>query len=272
MILKRRVAIITGGTRGIGFAIAQRLAREGARLVIASKTTEPHPKLEGTIYTAAQALRKLGAEVLSVPLDVRDDEHVERVVQKTVDKWGKIDILVNNASAIFLADCSRTPMKRYDLMQDVNTRGTFAMAQACLPYLKKSTHAHILTLSPPLNLNPEWFGNHLAYTLSKYGMSMCTVGLAAELKDQGVGVNSLWPQTAIATAAIKMLGGEALMHASRHPSIVADAAGWILSQNPRQVSGRFFIDEAVLQEAGVTDFADYAVAPGNPLAPDFFLD
>lgn len=270
--LKNKVLFITGATRGIGHAIASRAARDGAKIVVASKTTEPNPKLEGTIYTAAKDFRDLGGDALAVTLDVRDEDAVEHAVAKAVKEFGGIDILVNNASAIFLAGTAKTPMKRYDLMQDVNTRGTYLMSQACLPHLKKAKNPHILNLSPPLNMKAEWFENHCAYTISKYGMSMCALGMAAEFKPHNIAVNTLWPKTAIATAAINMLGGDALMKSSRKPEIVADAAHWILTQDSSKVTGNFFIDEEALAKAGITDLGNYAVTPGAPLAPDFFLD
>lgn len=271
--LKDKVIFITGGSRGIGEAIALRAAQDGAKIVIASKTTEPHPKLPGTIYTVAQAIREAGGEALPLQMDLRDDEALEIAISKTIEAFGGIDILINNASAIQLTPTLQTPMKRFDLMFDVNVRGTFSASQACLPHLLKSKNPHILTLSPPLNMQAKWFQNHCAYTMSKYGMSMCVLGMAEEFKSEGVAVNALWPKTSIATAAVNMLGGEALMSSSRKPEIVADAAYWILTQDSKTCSGNFFVDEDVVAEAMPSvDMAAYAVNPGKPLVPDFFLD
>ena len=242
-------------------------------MVIASKTVEPHPKLPGTIYEAAQEIKSMGGNALPLLLDVRDEEQVQHVVRETVSHFGGIDILVNNASAIFLATTEHTPVKRYDLMQDINVKGTFMISQACIPYLKKSEHAHILTLSPPIELADKWFENHTAYTLSKYGMSMLMFGLAAELRPHGVAVNALWPRTIIATAAVQnLLGGNAMMKKARWPSVVADASYYILSQDPGEASGQFYIDEDVLLRYGVTDIGQYAVDPGEELAPDIFIE
>jgi citronellol/citronellal dehydrogenase len=272
-ILKNKVAIITGGSRGIGFAIAKRLAEEGVKIVIASKTTEPHPKLPGTIYEAADAIKQMGGEALPLHLDVRDEVQIQKVVDETVAHFGGIDILVNNASAIFLANVEFTPAKKYDLMHQINVRGTYLMSQACIPYLKKSSHGHIITLSPPLDMKAKWFENHTAYTMSKYGMSMVTLGLAEELKPYHVGVNAIWPRTTIATAAVQnLLGGDALMRQSRWPTVVADAVAIILSKNPKVATGQFFIDEEVLREAGISDFEKYAVDPAAGLAPDLFIE
>lgn len=271
--LKNKTAIITGGSRGIGFAIAQKLAASGVNIVIASKTTEPHPKLPGTIYEAAEEIRKDGGIALPLPLDVRDEGQIENVVKQTLDHFGGIDILVNNASAIFLADIGHTPVKRYDLMQDINVRGSFFMSQACLPYLKKSEHAHILTLSPRVDMDPRWFESYTAYTISKYGMSMVMFGLAAELKPHTIAVNALWPKTTIATAAVQnLLGGDALMRQSRWPAIVADAAYYILSRDPQEATGQFYLDEEVLRHNGITDFDQYAVDPMAGLAPDLYIE
>jgi len=272
-ILNKKVAIITGGSRGIGFAIAKKLASEGVKVVIASKTTEPHPKLPGTIYEAAEEIKNAGGEALPLVLDVRDELQIQKVVEETVAHFGGIDFLVNNASAIFLAGVEFTPAKKYDLMHQINVRGTYLMSQACIPHLKKSTHAHIITLSPPLDLQPKWFENHTAYTMSKYGMSMVALGLSAEMKPYGIGVNAMWPKTTIATAAVQnLLGGDALMKQSRWPAIVADAVSIILSRNPKEVTGQFFIDEEVLRVAGIQDFEKYAVDPAAGLAPDLFIE
>lgn len=273
MDLKGKTAIITGGSRGIGKAIAIRLAKEGANIVIAAKTTEPHPKLEGTIYTAEKEIREAGAEVLAVQADVRFEDQVKNVVDQAVAKFGGIDILVNNASAISLTPAMQTEPKRYDLMQNVNVRGSFFMSQACIPYLKKSPNAHILMLSPPLDMNPKWFGPHVAYTISKFGMSMLVMGLSEELKADKIAVNALWPRTTIATAAVEnLLGGDYLVQRSRQPEIVADAAAFILSRDAAGCTGNFFIDEKVLAEEGITDLQKYAVNPEHELVTDLFLD
>jgi citronellol/citronellal dehydrogenase len=269
--LEGRTIFITGASRGIGRSIALRCARDGAYVVIAAKTTEPHPKLAGTIYTVAAEVEQAGGRALPLPLDIRDEEAVGVAVARAVDTFGGIDILVNNASAISLTGTLATPIRRYDLMQDINTRGTYLCSQACLPHLLRAPNPHILTISPPLNLTPRWFGPHVAYTISKYGMSMCTLGLAAEFAGQGVAVNSLWPRTTIATAAVEVFFPQALAH-SRTPEIVADAAHLVLTRDSRSATGQFFIDEAVLRAAGMTDFDGYAVTPGAPLNPDIFLD
>ena len=253
-------------------AIARKLASEGVRVVLAAKTTEPHPRLPGTIYEAAEEIKALGGTALPLVLDLRDEEQIQSVVQETVNTFGGIDILVNNASAIFLAGIEHTPAKRYDLMHQINVRGTFLMSQACIPFLKKSNHAHILSLSPPLDMDAAWFENHTAYTMSKFGMSMVTLGLSAELKPFRIAANALWPKTTIATAAVQnLLGGDALIQRSRKPEIVADAAFAILSRDPSACTGNFFIDEAILREEGVKDFSKYAVDPSSELAPDLFI-
>ncbi len=271
-ILKNKTAIITGGSRGIGLAIAKKLAMEGVNVVVASKTTEPHPKLPGTIYEAAEEIKGLGGNALALVLDLRNELQIQKVVDDTVAHFGGIDILVNNASAIFLAGVEYTPAKRYDLMHQINVRGTFLMSQACIPYLKKSSHAHILNLSPPLDMNPKWFESFTAYTMSKFGMSMVALGLSAEMKPYHIASNALWPRTTIATAAVQnLLGGDALIKQSRWPAIVADAAALILAKDPRLTTGQFFIDEQVLKEAGITDFSNYAVDPTTQLAPDLFV-
>ncbi len=270
--LKNKTAIITGGSRGIGLAIAKKLAMEGVNVVVASKTTEPHPKLPGTIYEAAEEIKGLGGNALALVLDLRNELQIQKVVDDTVAHFGGIDILVNNASAIFLAGVEYTPAKRYDLMHQINVRGTFLMSQACIPYLKKSSHAHILNLSPPLDMNPKWFESFTAYTMSKFGMSMVALGLSAEMKPYHIASNALWPRTTIATAAVQnLLGGDALIKQSRWPAIVADAAALILAKDPRLTTGQFFIDEQVLKEAGITDFSNYAVDPTTQLAPDLFV-
>ena len=271
--LNGKNVFITGGSRGIGKAIALRLAREGANIVIGAKTTEPHPKLEGTIYTAAEEIESAGGKCLPLQLDIRDDEAIQKAVEAAAAHFGGIDILINNASAINLSPTEALEPKRYDLMHSINVRGTFMMSRACIPYLKKSTNAHILNLSPPINLNPKWLGQHLAYTMSKYGMSMVALGLAEELKKHKIGVNALWPQTTIATAAVQnLLGGDFLIQKSRTPDIVADAAFVILSRTGEDCTGNFFIDEEVLKEEGVTDFSKYAVNPSESVMKDIFLD
>lgn len=270
--LQGKTILITGASRGIGREIALRCAKEKANIVIASKSDMPHPKLQGTIYSVAQEVEQFGGKVLALKLDVRDEVNIQSVVDETVKHFGGIDVLINNASAIGLTDTLNTPMKRFDLMMGVNMRGTFACSQACLPHLMKSTNPHILTLSPPLNMNPKWFASHLAYTMSKYGMSMCTLGLAAEFKKQGIAVNSLWPKTIIATAAIEFNFPPELMQASRQPAIMADAAYAILTSNSGEVTGNFFIDEEVLRAHGVNNFDHYAVNSKARLFQDLFLD
>jgi citronellol/citronellal dehydrogenase len=271
--LKGATVLITGGSRGIGKAIALRLAKEGANIAIAAKTTEPHPKLEGTIYSAAQEIEALGVKALPLQCDIRNEEQIQAAVEQTAKAFGSIDILINNASAINLSTTEHTEPKRFDLMHDIQIRGTFFMCKACLPYLQKSSNAHILNLSPPLNLNPRWLAKHLAYTLSKYGMSMIVLGLAEELKPYQIAANALWPKTMIATAAVQnLLGGDALMQMSRMPEIVADAAYYIVSRPATECTGNFFLDEEVLKENGITDFTRYAVNPQQKLMPDIFLD
>jgi citronellol/citronellal dehydrogenase len=269
--LRGRTLFITGASRGIGKAIALRAAADGANVAIAAKTAEPHPKLPGTIYSAAEEIEAAGGKALPLQVDIRDEEQVQRAVQQTVEKFGGIDILVNNASAINLTPTLATPMKRFDLMWGVNARGTFACSQACIPHLRKSSNPHILTLSPPINLDPRWFKLHTAYTISKYGMSLCTLGLAEEFKDDGIAVNSLWPKTVILTAALAMLGGISPPEKCRKPEIMSDAAHAVLTRDSRCCTGQFHIDEDVLREAGVTDFEQYAVKPGESLHPDLFL-
>ena len=271
--MNKKTAFISGASRGIGKAIALRLAQEGYNITVAAKTAEPHPKLEGTIYTAAEEIEKAGGKALPIVVDIRDDENVQEAVDKTVAAFGGIDILVNNASAISLTSIEKTEIKRYDLMNDINVRGTYMVSKACIPHLKNGTNPHILTLSPPLNLHPKWFGSHLAYTMSKYGMSMTVIGQAEELKKYGIASNALWPQTAIATAAVRnILGGEQLVQMSRTTKIVSDAAFLILNMDSTKVTGNFFIDEEVLKESGITDFKQYAVNPENKLMKDIFLD
>ncbi|MGZ5286132.1 MAG: SDR family oxidoreductase [Flavisolibacter sp.] len=271
--MKGKNVLITGGSRGIGKAIALRLAREGANIAIAAKTSEPHPKLEGTIHTAAKEIESLGVQALALQCDIRFEDQIEAAVEKTVAAFGGIDILVNNASAINLTPTEQTEPKRFDLMHGIQIRGTFFMSRACIPHLKKSGHAHILNLSPPINLNPKWFAQHLAYTMSKYGMSMIILGLAEELKTHKIAANALWPQTTIATAAVQnLLGGDFLMQMSRTPEIVSEAAFHILKRNPETCTGNFFIDEEVLKEEGITDLSVYAVNREQQLMKDIFLD
>ena len=276
--LKGRTLFVTGGSRGIGLAIAVRAARDGANVAIAAKTDAPHPTLPGTIHTAAREIEAAGGRALPIVCDLRDDEALQRAVAATVARFGGIDVLVNNASAISLTGTGATPMKRYDLMMDVNVRGTYAATQACLPHLKASARAgrkpHVLTLAPPPTLDPRWYRDHVAYTIAKMGMSLCVLGHAEEFRADGIGVNALWPRTGIATAAIRnLLGGDAAVARCRTPDIMADAAHWILTQPARQTTGNFFIDDAVMRLAGVTDLDRYSVVPGTTdFMPDFFLD
>ena len=273
MVFENKTALITGGSRGIGKEIAIRLAREGANIAIAGKTADPNPKLDGTIYSAAEEIAKVGpGRVLPLQGDIRFEDSIRHIVESTVNQFGGIDILVNNASAINLTNTEQTEVKRFDLMQQINVRGTFFMCQACIPYLKKAHNPHILNLSPPLNLEPRWFGSHLAYTISKYGMSMVILGLAEELKPFRIAANALWPRTTIATAAVKnLLGGDFLMQRSRTAEIVADAAFYILQKPSFENTGNFYIDEEVLKSAGIADFAKYAVNPDQKLMTDLFL-
>lgn len=270
--LKGKTLFITGATRGIGRAIALRAAADGANIVIAAKSVEPHPTLPDTIYSTGDAVEAAGGKSLPIPVDIRHEDQVRAAVELTVQTFGGIDILINNASAISLTPTLATPMKRFDLMHAVNVRGTFLCSQACLPQLKKSANPHILTLSPPLSLHPRWFKDHCAYTLAKYGMSMCVLGMAEEFRAEGIAVNALWPRTVIATAALAMLEGLVKPQNCRTPEIVAAAAYAILTRDSRSCTGNFFIDEEVLAAEGVTDFAKYSVQPGAPLARDLFLD
>jgi len=274
--LRGKTLFVSGGSRGIGLAIAIRAARDGANVVIAAKTAEPNPKLPGTIHSAAAEIERAGGRALPVVCDVRDESSVRAAVDAAVRQFGGIDILLNNASAISLTGTLDTPMKRFDLMFGVNVRGTYLCSQACLPHLKRSAglerNPHILTLSPPLNLDPKWFRDHVAYTMAKYGMSLCVLGMAEEFRDEGIAVNALWPRTVIATAALAMIpGAREQLDRTRRPEIVADAAHAILTRDARATTGNFFIDDEVLRESGVTDFAVYAVKPGTPLLPDLFL-
>jgi citronellol/citronellal dehydrogenase len=269
--LAGKTLFITGASRGIGKAIGLAAAREGANVVIAAKSSVPNPKLPGTILDAAREMEAAGGRALAVKCDVRNDEEIQAAVAAAVERFGRIDALVNNASAIFIAGTVDTPMKRWDLMQGVNARATFACSQACIPHLARSANPHILVLSPPLDLSPRWFAPHVAYTIAKYGMSMCVLGMAEELRERGIGVNALWPRTIIATAALNLLGGDALARHGRTAEIVADAAMAILRRDARSCTGNFFVDEDVLRAEGVVDFERYAVAPGEELAPDLFL-
>ena len=270
--LKGQTLFITGASRGIGLAIALRAARDGANIVIAAKTAEPNPKLPGTIYSAAKEIEAAGGRALPCVVDVRDEAQIAAAVAKAVETFGGIDILVNNASALSLTGTLETPMKRYDLMHGINTRGTFATSQAVLPHLKVSKNPHILNMSPPLNMEPRWFGPHVAYTMAKFGMSMCVLGMAEEFKDEGIAVNALWPRTVIATAAVQnLLGGDDTMRGTRKPEIMADAAHAILTRPSRSCTGNFFIDDEVLKAEGVTDLSPYAFSPGAELLPDFFV-
>jgi citronellol/citronellal dehydrogenase len=270
--LKNKTLFITGGSRGIGLAIAKRAARDGANIAIAAKTTTPQPKLQGTIFTAAKEIEAAGGRALPIACDIRDEAQVIAAVDQAVKEFGGIDICINNASAISLSPVQTTEMKRFDLMMAINTRGTFLVSKTCIPHLKKATNPHILMLSPPLDMQTKWFAPSTAYTMAKFGMSMCVLGLAGELKSDGIAVNALWPRTTIATAAIgNLLGGEDMMRASRKPEIVADAAHAILTKPSRGFTGHFCIDDKILAVEGVTDFEPYRVDPSVPLMPDFFV-
>lgn len=270
--LADKTVFITGASRGIGKAIGLRAARDGANIVVVGKTAEPHPKLEGTVHTAVAEMEAVGGRALACIADIRFEEQVQAAVDSAVAEFGGIDILVNNASAIDLMGTLDTNMKRYDLMHGINTRGTFLTSKLCLPQLLKAVNPHILNISPPLDLSPEWFAPHLAYTMAKYGMSLCVLGMAAEFKTRGVAVNALWPRTTIATAAIRnLLGGDETIRRSRKPEIMADAAHAILTQRSSEFTGRFSIDEDVLRSMGVTDFDQYAVEPHAELMTDLFL-
>jgi citronellol/citronellal dehydrogenase len=270
--LKNKTLFVSGASRGIGLAIAKRAAKDGANIILAAKTAEPHPKLPGTIYTAADEIIEEGGQALPVICDIRDEENVRDAVNKGLDHFGNIDICVNNASAIQLTGTLQTYMKRYDLMNQINARGTFLVSKVCLPHLLKSDNPHILNLSPPLDMDPKWFGPHVAYTMAKFGMSLCVLGMAEEFKQDGVAVNALWPRTAIATAAIKnTLGGDSIMNISRSPEIMADAAYTILTKDSKEFTGNFCIDDNLLADNGMTDFSQYADVPFSELAPDFFV-
>lgn len=271
-MFQNKTIIITGASRGIGKAIGLKLAAAGANIVVASKSVEENPKLGGTIFSAAAEMEAAGGRALAVQCDIRFEEQIDHVVQKTIETFGGIDALINNASAINLSTTEQTEPKRFDLMYDINVRGTFMMSRACIPHLKKSSNAHILNLSPPLNMDPKWFAGHLAYTISKYDMTMIALGLAAELKQFNIAANALWPRTTIATAAVNnLLGGEALMKMSRTPQILADAAYAILSKPAAECTGNAFIDEAVLAAEGINNLEHYAVTPGGELFNDLFI-
>jgi citronellol/citronellal dehydrogenase len=273
-MFKGKTVFITGASRGIGHAIGLKLAQEGANIVIAAKTSTPHPKLEGTIYTAANDMEKAGGRALPVVVDVRDEAQVKEAVDMAVQTFGGIDILINNASAIQLTGTLETEMKRYDLMHQINTRGTYLCSQACLPHLLRAENPHVLNLSPPLNMETRWFKNHVAYTMAKFGMSMCVLGMAGEFKGK-VAFNGLWPRTAIATAAVgNVLGGDAMIQRSRTPQIMADAAYYILKRDAKTITGNFFIDDEVLASEGIIDLQSYKVNPAiadGDLVPDFFV-
>ena len=270
--LTNKTLFISGASRGIGLAIAKRAAQDGANIILAAKTAEPHPKLPGTIYTAAEEIEEAGGKAFPVLCDVRYEEQLETAVKNGADHFGGIDICVNNASAIQLTNTLQTDMKRYDLMNQINARGTFLTSKKCIPYLLKSKNPHILNLSPPLDMNSKWFSNHVAYSIAKFGMSLCVLGMAEEFKEKGIAVNALWPRTAIATAAVKnILGGDELVKVSRTPEIMADAAYVILTKDSRDFTGNFCIDDNLLADNGVTDFSKYAEVPFSQLAPDFFV-
>lgn len=272
MTLKDRTLFITGASRGIGLSIALRAARDGANIVIAAKTSTENPKLPGTIHTAAAEIENAGGKALAVQCDIRFEDQVQAAVDQAVEKFGGIDILVNNASAISLTPTEKTDLKRYRLMHEINVGGTFLCGRLIIPHLRKGTNPHILTLSPPLNMDAKWFAPHLAYTMAKYGMSMCTLGWTAELKNDGIAANSLWPETAIDTAAVRnLLGGAETVKGCRKPEIVADAAYWILTQPSKDCTGNFFVDSEVMRNAGVSDLTQYAIDPTQKLFPDFFL-
>ncbi|MEX2499889.1 MAG: NAD(P)-dependent oxidoreductase [Wenzhouxiangellaceae bacterium] len=270
--LAGKTLFITGASRGIGEAIALRAAADGANIVIAAKTDQPHPKLPGTIHSVAEAVEDAGGKALPLKLDIRDEQAVAEAMKQAADRFGGIDILVNNASAIYLAPTPEVPMKRFDLMFGVNVRGTFVCSQAVHPYLKRADNPHILNLSPPLNMKSKWFAPHVAYTMAKYGMSMCVLGMAEEFRTDRIAVNALWPRTVIATAALAMLGGTIKPENCRKPEILSDAAHRILTRPSDQATGNFYIDDEVLAQAGVTDLAQYAVDPGRELAVDLFVD
>ncbi|HAA55520.1 MAG TPA: short chain dehydrogenase [Myxococcales bacterium] len=270
--LQGKTLFITGASRGIGLAIAKRAAQDGANVAVAAKTVEPHPRLPGTIHTAVEEIEKAGGKGLAIQVDVRFEESLQAAVDKTVETFGGIDICINNASAIQLTGTLETEMKRYDLMNQINARGTFLTSKCCLPYLLKADNPHVLNISPPLDMDPRWFGPHVAYTMAKYGMSLCVLGMAEEFKEKGVAFNALWPRTAIATAAVRnVLGGEEAIKGCRTVEIMADAAHTILTQPSKECTGNFFIDDTLLYEHGERDFDKYRIDPGYELLPDFFV-
>ena len=272
MSLKDKVIFMSGGSRGIGLAMAKKAAKDGAKIVVAAKTSEPHPKLPGTIFTAAEEIIEIGGDALPVVCDIRNEDNVRDVVNQAVEHFGDIDICINNASAIQLTNVTDTAMKRYDLMHQINGRGTYMVSKYCLPHLMKSQNPHILNLSPPLDMSPKWFSGTVAYTMAKYTMSMCVLGMAEEFKEFGIAVNALWPRTAIATAAVQNhLGGDEIMRLSRNVDIMADAAYEILTKSSKEFTGNFCIDDLVLHNAGVKDFTKYANVPFAELMPDFFV-
>jgi len=275
-MLKGKTLLITGASRGIGLAIGIRAAKDGANVAILAKTSTPHPQLPGTIFTAAAEIEKAGGKALPLLCDIRDEIQIQKAVKETVEKFGGIDICINNASAIWLKGTEETTMKKYDLMNQINARGTYATTQACLPFLKQSAkkgnNPHVLNISPPLNMKPKWFKDHVAYTMAKYGMSICVLGHSEEFRSDGIAVNALWPRTGIATAAIEFIGGKALASTCRTVDIMSDAAYIILSRKASNCTGNFFIDDEVLLSEGITDLNKYSITPGVPLMPDFFLD
>jgi citronellol/citronellal dehydrogenase len=271
--LEQKTIFVSGGSRGIGLSIALRAARDGANVALIAKTADPHPKLEGTVYTAAEQIEEAGGQALPIVGDIRNEDEVEAAVEQTVDRFGGIDIAVNNASAINLAGTEALEMKRYDLMQDINTRGTFVVSKHCVPHLRQADNPHVLTLSPPLSLDPKWAKSHVGYTLAKYGMSLCTLGMAEEFRDDGIAFNSLWPRTLVATAAVQnLLGGDEAMAKSRKPEVVADSAYAVLTRPSRECTGNFFLCEDVLAEEGVTDLDQYAYVQDADLQTDLFVE
>jgi len=269
---KNKTVFITGASRGIGLSIGKKLASEGANIVIAAKTADPHPKLPGTIYTAAEEIEKAGGKALPLMVDIRFEDQVQQAVEKAVSAFGGIDILINNASAISLTPTLATDMKKYDLMHQINTRGTFLVSKTCIPFLKKADNPHILNMSPPLNMEARWFAPHVAYTMAKFGMSMCVLGMAEELKRDRIAVNALWPRTVIATAAVQnLLGGDQVVKRSRKPEVLADAAYFILKRKSTEATGNFYIDDEVLKQEGISDLLPYSVDPAMSLMPDFFI-
>jgi len=272
MTFKNKTVFISGASRGIGKAIALRLAKEGANIVIAAKSTVENPKLGGTIFSAAKEIEMAGGKALAVQCDIRFEDQIKNVIEKTAETFGGIDILINNASAISLTSIEKTEQKAFELMHDINVKGTFFVSKLCIPYLKNGTNAHILNLSPPISMDKKWFTNHVAYTMSKYNMTMIALGLSGELKQYNIAANTLWPKTTIATAAVRnLLGGEALINMSRTPEIIADAAFYVLQKPSRECTGNCFIDEDVLAQEGITDLEKYAVKPGGKLYTDLFL-